>query len=307
VALGCASLMRLATKTQRTRLINDALDLGVRHFDVARMYGLGRAERELGRALGSRRDRVTISTKFGLEASGLGRGLAPVQGPLRATLNALEPLRRSVKNNGPAFRADGRYDSETASRHLNESLRALGTDYVDILFLHGGSSVKDGQYAELIGFLEAARAAGKIRAWGASTESNVAAELTQSIQGTVVQMRRTVADPESVVATRDGANYSFFGVIQPALGILSQSAAADPDRALAFSRQCGVDLRDRASVGDLLIAEAVYAAGRGKVIIGTTSSVHLAAAVSAPARFSAETHIAFRDFAHQAVHASALP
>ena len=43
-----------------------ALDLGVTMFDTADVYGLGRGEEELSRALGGDRHRVTVVTKGGL-------------------------------------------------------------------------------------------------------------------------------------------------------------------------------------------------------------------------------------------------
>src|SRR3954449_5939658 len=47
------------------RAIRHALDLGVTLFDTADVYGCGHSERVLGRALGGRRDEVTILTKVG--------------------------------------------------------------------------------------------------------------------------------------------------------------------------------------------------------------------------------------------------
>src|SRR6476659_10983425 len=45
--------------------IHRALDLGIRLFDTADMYGAGRNEELVGRAIGARRDTVIVATKFG--------------------------------------------------------------------------------------------------------------------------------------------------------------------------------------------------------------------------------------------------
>src|SRR6059058_1826376 len=85
LGLGCADLMRAGTAARR-RLLAAALDAGVRHYDVAPMYGLGLAEHEIGRFAHGRRDRLVIATKFGIEPSRAARALAPVQRSLQRAL-----------------------------------------------------------------------------------------------------------------------------------------------------------------------------------------------------------------------------
>ena len=50
---------------ETARAIDRALDLGITFFDTADIYGAGRSERILGKALEGRRKRVVLSTKFG--------------------------------------------------------------------------------------------------------------------------------------------------------------------------------------------------------------------------------------------------
>lgn len=47
--------------------IHRALDLGVTFLDTADMYGLGRNEELVGRAIAGRRDEVVLATKFGIQ------------------------------------------------------------------------------------------------------------------------------------------------------------------------------------------------------------------------------------------------
>src|SRR5918992_216834 len=51
---------------ESVRAVRRALELGVNFFDTADVYGCGRSERVLGRALEGRRDGAVIATKFGL-------------------------------------------------------------------------------------------------------------------------------------------------------------------------------------------------------------------------------------------------
>ncbi|MEV0353960.1 aldo/keto reductase [Nonomuraea sp. NPDC050680] len=84
--------------------IHHALDLGVNLFDTAHGYGFGVAERLLGKALRSRREEVVIVTKGGLRQEG-------------------DRLLRD---------AGGRWLRES----VEESLRNLGTDYIDLYQVH---------------------------------------------------------------------------------------------------------------------------------------------------------------------------
>ena len=76
VGLGCNNLGRPGTATESpggTKAVVDAaLDAGMTLFDVADVYGAprGRSEELLGRALGGRRDRAVIATKFGVDMQG---------------------------------------------------------------------------------------------------------------------------------------------------------------------------------------------------------------------------------------------
>ena len=88
------------------RAIARAIELGVTLFDNAPAYGGGYAEEFLGRALESRRDRVVLMTKGGLPLDAQGRIIG--------------------RDSRPAALIAG----------LEESLRRLRTDYVDIFLIH---------------------------------------------------------------------------------------------------------------------------------------------------------------------------
>ena len=88
-------------------VVRRAYDMGITFFDAADVYGEGKGEEVLARALGTKRDKVVILTKVGLDFYNKKNG--------RTALNySLEYLRFAVK----------------------KSLERLRTDYVDILMLH---------------------------------------------------------------------------------------------------------------------------------------------------------------------------
>ncbi|CDX57666.1 putative aldo-keto reductase 1 [Mesorhizobium plurifarium] len=68
-AMGTAIGYGPSDDQQSIRAIRHAHELGVTHFDTARMYGWGEGEKLLGIALRPIRDQVTIATKFGLTES----------------------------------------------------------------------------------------------------------------------------------------------------------------------------------------------------------------------------------------------
>ncbi|MFZ1014625.1 MAG: aldo/keto reductase, partial [Terracidiphilus sp.] len=86
------------------RLIDVCIEAGVNLFDTADGYSSGRSEEILGKALGSKRDQVLISTK------------------------AYFPM-----GDGPNDRGTSRYHLRRA---LEASLKRLGTDHVDIYHMH---------------------------------------------------------------------------------------------------------------------------------------------------------------------------
>lgn len=68
LGLGCMSFAGVygdGDETEITRTVKEALALGVTMFDTADVYGSGRSESLLGRALAGRRDQAIIATKFG--------------------------------------------------------------------------------------------------------------------------------------------------------------------------------------------------------------------------------------------------
>ncbi len=113
VGLGCNNLGRPGTATLEQAgtdaVVHAALDAGITFFDVADIYGAepGLSEERLGRALGARRDEVVIGTKFGMDMGGLAGDDGGARGSRRYIVRAVE-----------------------------DSLRRLGTDWIDLYQFH---------------------------------------------------------------------------------------------------------------------------------------------------------------------------
>lgn len=252
VGLGCAGLMRERSPRRRQALLGAAFERGIRHFDVARMYGLGAAEGELGRFARSRRDQLVITTKFGIEMPPSVGRLAALQGPARALLARWPALRARVKRGASTLEWAPRYDVATARRSLERSLRELRTDYVDVLFLHGPAADAAIDWPRLCSYLEDERRAGKLRAWGLAGEQGDCLPLARSLPpGVLLQMREDAFSHHAVAARDRRISY---GVLAHAL---PRFAAAAPDIA-------------RDELAARLLADALRANPEGVVLFGTS-------------------------------------
>lgn len=124
-----------------TAALRAAFDGGVRLFDTADVYGCGHSERVLGAALSDVREEIVLATKVGLlfdEESRSGKG---------SDLSAAY-IRRACQ----------------------DSLRRLGTDRIDVYQLHPGDATVE-QASEVVEVFAELREAGKILAYGVSTDS----------------------------------------------------------------------------------------------------------------------------------------
>jgi D-threo-aldose 1-dehydrogenase len=167
VGFGCSNLLGDKTPEVGLGLLHAAYESGIRHFDVARVYNYGDAEALVGEFASGKRDKITISTKFGLMPR---EGVARMKGPVRLVRRLMRSsswIRKRVRRNVKSLTRGGQFDPVTARISLETSLRALRTDYIDIYLLHE-CSLSDCS-DEILAFLEHAKTEGKIRAYGCGT------------------------------------------------------------------------------------------------------------------------------------------
>ena len=291
LGFGCANLFRLADSAQRARLLEAAYDAGICHFDVAPMYGLGRAETEVGRFARRRRSDVTLATKFGIGPTVLARAVGRVQGPVRRTLEALPAIRQLARETvaGPGsghlgamiYAADG-YDGSAARKSLERSLRALDTDYIDLLLLHdpaAGSVRSD----EVRSYLEEARRAGWIRSWGVAGEAGPAVAIAQLFGRTVpvLQLHDDVFIRSLRRSDFAAGAYITFGILGKALARVVQHVRADGTRRARWAALINVDCGEPEVVASLLLRAAFHENSSGTVLFSTIRQRHIHDAVVA--------------------------
>ncbi len=137
LGFGCAPILGSVGGHDAKRAIMIALDNGINHFDLARSYGYGEAEKFVGALLKEQRKNVVIATKFGIMANWKARLLRPLKPIIRNFKKANSNQIASQK----IVNADYFHDRININRvnlvnSLDSSLRALSSDYVDILFIH---------------------------------------------------------------------------------------------------------------------------------------------------------------------------
>jgi aryl-alcohol dehydrogenase-like predicted oxidoreductase len=136
VGLGCNNFGMRLDAGATAEVVHAALDAGINFFDTADIYGKsGLSEEYLGRALGSRRSEIVLATKFGMKMDEQRKGARP------------EYIRQAAE----------------------DSLRRLGTDFIDLYQLHQPDP--EVPIAETLGALDELVRAGKVREIGCSNFS----------------------------------------------------------------------------------------------------------------------------------------
>jgi len=289
LGFGCASLFRISSSAKRSHILHTAYDAGIRHFDVAPMYGLGRAESELGTFARVRRTELTIATKFGIKPTLVSRGLAYAQGPIRRALAAKPTIRDDAKTPGPIrphyepshlLYDLGGYHAAGARRSLERSLRALNTDYVDLLLLHDplpGSVRSD----EVASYLEDARTSGLIRSWGIAGEPESTGEVARSFHGGIpIRQLRDDIFLRSLHCAPAGGAFITYGVIVRALNYLVQHLRADDARRSRWNRAIGADCGMPDMAASFLLRAAFHDNNNGIVLFSATNPLHILGAVA---------------------------
>jgi len=194
VGLGCNNFGGRTNERQSVEVVKAALDAGINFFDTADVYGGTRSEEILGAALGRDRAEVIVATKFGMTVSPERTGAAP----------------------------------EYLKSALEDSLRRLRTDYVDLYQLHRPDPATP--IGDTLTALEDLVKAGKVREIGCSNFS--AAQLREADAAAVggaprfvsVQNQYSLLDREpelEVLAECDHLGIAFIPFSPLANGLLS--------------------------------------------------------------------------------------
>jgi D-threo-aldose 1-dehydrogenase len=280
LGFGCVQLTAQPRQSEAVAILEHAFSLGITHFDVARAYGFGRAEGILAQFLRGRRDRVTVATKFGFQMpSGLA-GDPRLIAVAKRLLGPFPSLLRHVQRRGSAMVKAGAFSPEAAVQSLEASLRALQTDYIDILLLHE-ATLADAASEALLDALQKQIARGTVRHLGIASafpklnaDASRLAVTLETVQFDDSAQSRNLAklahcEPRLLIT---------HSIFKPA-ALLRDAVKAFPQAVRESSQQIGADLADPSVVTSLLLHYALRSNANGIVLFSSTNRAHLEANV----------------------------
>jgi D-threo-aldose 1-dehydrogenase len=281
VGFGCAGLFALPQRNTRRSVLAAMYDSGIRHFDVAPMYGLGLAEAELGSFLRHRRADATITTKFGIGPTLLAKAAAEFQGPLRAFLTKRPNVREGLRDSGRGphsglaghllYSSHG-YNRRSAQLTLERSLRLLRTDFIDVFLLHDPIGHLISGAPDLVDYLNNQCSLGRIRCWGITGQPSHLPAITKFFrQVPVAQFRDDIFQDYSLdnncITNRAKITY---GALAYAFPIIRRFLIIIPGAADKWNERVGVDLTAGSNLSRMLLSAAIRRNADGPVLFTTT-------------------------------------
>lgn len=253
--LGCNALGTLPTRRAAFRLLEAAVDCGIRHFDTARNYGRGFSERILGEFLAGQGAELKVTTKSGPPSHSLDFLSTQIALPINALRNALRrrapavPV-SSVTPHAEPTRIITRPELE---RSIDASLRCLKRDSIDVFLLHEGlPSQLDDQARD---FLTKARGEGTLRAIGVGT----ARETIESYYSPdpiceVLQYDRPPSASRTLMARFPDLLHIHHSIFRdrsgsPHVEVIRESLAANPEGYVVFGTRRLDHLRQNLAAG----------------------------------------------------------
>ena len=245
IGFGCMGLSQAygpADDDESVATVRAALDAGVTLLDTAMSYRSGHNEELVGRAIAGRRDEVVLATKFGI-----------VRGP-----------------DGPGL--DGR--PAHVRGYCDASLRRLGTDVIDLYYLHRVDPAVP--VAETVGAMADLVAAGKVRHLGlseAGPEQIAQAAAVHPIAAVEFEWSLSWREPEDdVVPAARAAGAGLVPYSPLGRGLLTGALPAGPfpdgDFRAADPRFAGADLAGNlALVTELARLAEAYGVSTGQLAL----------------------------------------
>jgi len=125
VSFGTSSLYKSFSKKAAFSILSDAVDLGISHFDTSPMYGEGLSEKLLGRFLSSNVSNITVASKVGL--------FPHISHPNIFNVSLFKLFKKFKLL---SYREKVDFSISAINSTIENSLRVLNRDVIDIVFLH---------------------------------------------------------------------------------------------------------------------------------------------------------------------------
>lgn len=280
LGFGSAGIPGGSPRADSIALIEAAVAAGIRHFDTARMYGAGAAESVLGDAAAHHRNAMIIVTKAGIAPS---TQFARAAAKLTAGIVTLPGAR-------PRF---GRFSAAQVKASFEQSLKALGADFVDALLLHevAAGDITD----DLLRALQDLQREGQVGLTGVATSiaetTKVIAlhpDLCQVVQAPLAWLDANCALPSDATLVI----HSVFGPEFAAL----RDRLANRETAALFQAATGRDAGDEDAVGHLWLQAARARNPDGVTLFSSSRVARVRANAALPAADAGAALAALRAF-----------
>ncbi|WP_353071583.1 aldo/keto reductase [Tunturiibacter gelidoferens] len=278
LGFGCSSLMGAMGRRASLAILESAYDAGIRHFDVAPMYGYGEAEGCLGEFLQRHRPQVTVTTKYGIppaKNSSLISVARRVVGPLTKTLPSLKHRLALAANAATRTNEKTTFTPQQAKTSLEHSLVALRTDHIDLWLLHEISAA-DLHDDALLSLLEQEVQRGTIGTFGiGSSVDKIPSLLTEHpAYCRTLQYEWSVLDPEIETAPT-----SPFRIHHRALteNFRSLHRALSEDKQLChrWSASTNADLNNPQDLAHLMLKAALVMNPKSVILFSSKNPRHI--------------------------------
>jgi D-threo-aldose 1-dehydrogenase len=270
---GCSQLMGRITRRESIALLETAFDSGIRHFDTAPSYSLGQSERVLGETFRSRRDQITIATKYGIRPPRNQNLLGLARRIVLPVIRRVPSVKARLARAAGGLVGRARFSPDELRASIDASLAALRTDYIDVMLLH--EAVVSDLNDELFTALERSVTEGKVRSFGIGSEA-----------AAIVPIYRTeprfcqIMQFEWSVLSRDLPSYAgCFLITHRSLSAnfaqLRAWLGANPQVAGNWSDALGLDITAAAVLSRLMLAAARHANPRGITLFSSRNAQNI--------------------------------
>ena len=276
LGFGCSVLMAGISRRQSVRLLDAAYDAGIRHFDVAPLYGYGDAESCVG-DLRTRHPDITVTTKFGIDPPGHGGLIRTVRRAANPLLQRAPALKRLARSAG-ATAAPPMKSSFTAAQaraSLERSLRNLRSTQIDLLLLHEPES-SDLTDTALLDFLNHAVAQHNIGNFGIASDSTKASALLRDrpVYCRIVQHDWSILNPAETEPP-EAPFHIHHRALTEHLQAIQNALTRDKSRCLRWSEITGHDLARREVLAALMLKAALVLHPNTILLVSSKSPAHI--------------------------------
>lgn len=278
IGFGCTKLTDHYSRKDAIHTLETCLEVGITHFDTARMYGFGESEIILGDFLKDKRDKVTITTKIGLDPVALPTHSQFMVKLAKDVVNRLPMIKRMISKKTNVFVNRPPLSAERAKKHLEEALAKLKTDYIDILLLHE-YDVATANQQDLISFFKEQIQKETVRHVGLGTFFELITEDYKSLDGVydVLQTDNSILKPNMGYIDSKFLDTHLtiaFSTLRD-LKTMQKFIEKNPDFAQMLKKEAEIDFSDSKTILRLAIDFTKYSHPEGINIFTSTNSQNI--------------------------------